>query len=105
MLGPQLNVGIYGENGHQIQHELARRNDCAVVAVAAISDESLPSAFAGTTRYATLDQMLADARVQVVSLCSPRRADQARDAIRCLGAGKHVYAEKPAAMVESDIDQ
>ena len=48
--------------------------------------------------------MLRDGDVDVVSLCSPRRADQARDAIRCLEAGKHVYAEKPSAMTEPDLD-
>ena len=39
-----------------------------------------------------------------LSLCSPRRADQARDAVRALSAGKHVYAEKPAALTEPDLD-
>ncbi len=27
-----------------------------------------------------------------------------REAIRCLEGGKHVYAEKPCAMTESDLD-
>jgi predicted dehydrogenase len=43
--------------------------------------------------------------VEIVSLCSPRRADQARDAIRCLAAGRHVYAEKPAALTEKELDE
>ena len=42
--------------------------------------------------------------MELVSLCSPRRRDQARDAIRCLEAGKHVYAEKPCAFTEADLD-
>ena len=54
---------------------------------------------------AGLDELLADPQVEIISLCSPRRADQARDAIRCLKAGKHVYAEKPAALTEWKLDE
>ncbi|MEI8311096.1 MAG: hypothetical protein WCH98_10100, partial [Verrucomicrobiota bacterium] len=39
-----------------------------------------------------------------VSLCSPRRIDQASEAVRALRAGKHVLAEKPCAMSEGDLD-
>jgi predicted dehydrogenase len=42
--------------------------------------------------------------VDLISLCSPRRRDQADDAIRALRAGKHVYAEKPSAMEEEELD-
>lgn len=97
-------MALYGENGHQIQHTIAHRTGCALVAIAGIAGANLPAEWAGATRYGSLDELLADARVDVVSLCSPRRSDQARDAIRCLEAGKHVYAEKPAALVERDLD-
>ena len=52
----------------------------------------------------SLDELLRHPEVELVSLCSPRRRDQARDAIRCLEAGKHVYAEKPCAFTEADLD-
>lgn len=54
---------------------------------------------------ASLDELLAAPDVDVVSLCSPLRATQANDAIRCLRAGKHVYAEKPCALCEADLDR
>jgi predicted dehydrogenase len=82
-----VGVGLYGTNGHQIDRQLAGNPRAHLVAA---SDD--------------LDAMLADDRVQLVSLCSPRRADQAADAIRCLEAGRHVYAEKPCALIESDVD-
>lgn len=59
----------------------------------------------GIRSYGSLDELLADKEIELVSLCSPRRADQARDAIACLRAGKHVYAEKPAALSEADLDE
>jgi predicted dehydrogenase len=56
-------------------------------------------------RYDTLAQLLTDGRVELVSLCSPRRVDQAGDAIACLRAGRAVFAEKPAALTEVDLDR
>jgi predicted dehydrogenase len=48
--------------------------------------------------------LLQDNRLDMISLCSPRRRDQAQHAVMCLLAGKHVYAEKPCAMTEDDLD-
>lgn len=97
----RIGVGLYGGNGHQV-HELAARSDAArLVASAEFPRGKLESS---VKNYATLDEMLRDPEVDLVSLCSPRRRDQAADAIRCLRAGKHVYAEKPCAMDERDLD-
>ena len=51
-----------------------------------------------------LNQYQADESVDLISLCSPRREEQARDAIMCLNAHKHVYAEKPAALSFEELD-
>jgi len=56
-------------------------------------------------RCASIEDLLSNNDVELVSLCSPRRADQARDALLCLEAGKHVYAEKPCALTEADLDR
>ncbi len=48
--------------------------------------------------------MLADPDIDLVALCSPRRADQAQDAVKSMEAGKHVYAEKPSALTEAGLD-
>ena len=103
----RIQVGIYGANGHQIHNLLAAEPWARLAATAAFPRESLPPALKadGTIRHcATLDELLALAEVELVSLCSPRRRDQAADAVRCLRAGKHVYAEKPCAMAEPDLD-
>ncbi len=102
-----IKVGLYGANGHQIQAALVDNARAELVAVAAFPETSLPVKFRAAEsvrRYTTLAELLADDRVDLVSLCSPRRADQAADALAAMAAGKHVYAEKPCAMNETDLD-
>jgi predicted dehydrogenase len=99
----KLGVGLYGSNGHQLRPDRYGSHPHArVVAVAGLRQSALPD---GVKRLATLDELIADPAVDIISLCSPRRADQARDAIRCLAARKHVYAEKPSALTERELDE
>lgn len=103
----KIKIGLYGVNGHQIHRALVAHPLGECVAVAAFPEDLLPESFkanAAIRRYATLDDLLADDAVELVSLCSPRRADQAADTLRSLAAGKHVYAEKPCALTEADLD-
>ncbi|MDD4869398.1 MAG: Gfo/Idh/MocA family oxidoreductase [Kiritimatiellae bacterium] len=97
----KIRVGLYGTNGHQVSGLLVKHPDADLVAVA----EFPPKSSANVKHYNTLDELLADNNVELVSLCSPRRVDQARDAVKCLRAGKHVYAEKPAALTEKELDE
>ena len=95
-----IGIGLYGSNAHQVEEQL---RDCAhgrLIAHAALRRDPGPPA----TAYTSLAELLTDERVELVSLCSPRRADQAADAIACLRAGKHVYAEKPAALDNATLD-
>ena len=103
----KLGIALYGSNGHQVSHHLAKHPRARCAAYAEFPDNAVPSPNAGdppTRAHATLDELLGDKSVDLVSLCSPRRADQARDAIRCLEAGKHAYAEKPCALSERELD-
>jgi len=98
-MSKKIGVGLYGSNGHQVNGLLV---DCPYgEAVACAGITSLPET---VRRYDSLEELLADPRVELVSLCSPRRADQAADAVTCLKAGKHVYAEKPAAFSDEELD-
>lgn len=103
----KIGVGIYGDNGHQVHHLVEKSPVAVLAAAAAFPVETLShnQKAAVPAHYATLDQLLQDPKVDLVALCSPRRKDQAADAIRCLRAGKHVYAEKPCAMEEQDLDE
>jgi predicted dehydrogenase len=107
MAATKIGVGLYGDNGHQIHGLLETSAVGELVATACFPREKLPAALASAAikNYATLDELLLDPRVELISLCSPRRKDQAQDAIRALRAGKHVYAEKPCAMDEAELDE
>ncbi len=98
----KIRVGLYGRNGHQIGKKLNHHPDAVLTAVCMPGET--PDFGEGVRVYASLPEMLADENVEFVSLCSPRRADQAGDAVLCLNAGKHVYAEKPAALSEAELD-
>jgi len=103
----KLGVGLFGLNGHQVHGQLANHRRAQLVATADVDGAALPPALASDgsiSHYQTFDELLADARVELVVLCSRRRSDQAGQAIRAMAAGKHVYAEKPCAMREADID-
>lgn len=95
-----IRLACYGLNGHQVHRSPQLAGLAEVIGTVGIAD---PAGAPGK-RYADLDALLADSAVELVSLCSPRRSDQARDAIRCLRAGKHVLAEKPCALSEADLD-
>ena len=101
----RIGIGLYGLNGHQLHQLPANHPDGAIVAVAGIDSAKLPAHWRGVRVHASLAVMLDDPAVQLVSLCSPRRSDQAADAISCLEAGRHVYAEKPCAFSEADLDR
>jgi predicted dehydrogenase len=100
----KLGIGLYGVNGHQIEKLLATHPRARLVVVAAFGDRSIPAECGEVARYETLEELLADDQVEMVSLCSPRRSDQAGDAVKCLLAGRHVYGEKPSALREEDLD-
>ena len=58
----------------------------------------------GVVAYHALEELLADPAVDiVVNLTNPRAHRELVE--RCLGAGKHVYSEKPLALVADDAFQ
>lgn len=57
-----------------------------------------------TTVYADFDELLADDRVDIVSICTPNHL-HADEAIRAAQAGKHIFLEKPIAISENDVQR
>ncbi len=100
--GRKLRIGLYGSNGHPLTRIFAGNAYAEIGAVALLG---VPEHHPDVQVVASLDELLADDSLDLISLCSPRRRDQADDAIRCLEAGKHVYAEKPCALSEFDLDR
>jgi predicted dehydrogenase len=104
-----LRIGLYGTHGHQIHHVLTQPHayPAALTAVAAFPAGTVEALRVSSGAFAVAEDLTSLLRrpdVDLVVLCSPRRGDQAADAIACLRAGKHVYAEKPAALTEADLD-
>ncbi len=101
-----LNIGLYGANGHQIYNQVKKCGDVRLVAICLPKDISkkLEDEHPGIAVCESLDQMLKIKELDLVSLCSASRKEQARDAIACLEAKKHVYAEKPAALSEDSLE-
>lgn len=100
----KIKIGLYGVNGHQIQNNLENHPHAEIAAIAAFPEDRVPEYLSSVKSYNSLEELLADSEVQLVSLCSPLRSEQAEHAVQCMKAGKHVYAEKPCAMNESDLD-
>lgn len=103
----KIKIGLYGSNGHQIQNKLINHPLAELVAVAELDAKSkseINNYHNKIKYYNTLDELLADDSIDLISLCSPIRRQQARDAVKCLKRGKHVYAEKPCAMSEEELD-
>lgn len=95
-----VHIGLYGDNGHQLSlRDLPAR--ARIVAVAGYARE-IPGA---VHVYDSLNAMLDDDEIDLISLCPARRIDQAGQAIQCLNAGKHVLAEKPCAFDAQTLDQ
>jgi predicted dehydrogenase len=103
-----LRIGLYGQNGHQIQSLLHENSLAELIGVAGLDAKTtteIQRTHPNAVAHHSFDELLRDERLDLISLCSPRRADQARDAIACLTAGKHVYAEKPSALSEAELDE
>jgi predicted dehydrogenase len=104
----RILIGLYGSNGHQIQELIANNPHAHLAGICRFETEKLPCSItedSGIKRFNSLDQMLQCPEIKLISLCSPRRDEQAGDAVKCLKAGKHVYSEKPCAMTEQQLDE
>lgn len=92
----KIRIGLYGTNGHQLPLGNSAANPCDRAQVIAVADYARETPD-GIRRYVSLEALLANPEIDLISLCSARRIEQAGHAIQCLEAGKHVLAEKPCA--------
>ena len=104
----KLRVGLYGSFGHQIHSKLYDNDDAELVAMAAVGDwffREVEKHCGNVILYSSLEEMLEDSSIDLISLCSPNRSEQEKHALMCLKAGKHVYAEKPAVFSEEGLER
>ena len=97
-----VGIGIYGDNGHQLSEAVISQAGGVLVGVSGLEHTSFDES---VRVYESLDTMLLDPDIELVSVCSPRRSRQAEDIKKILMNGKHVYAEKPCVMREADLDE
>jgi predicted dehydrogenase len=105
--GP-VGVGIVGlgEIGQVHLRGFQRAPDVARVVAVADIDPALRQASAaavGAAQYVTLRELLADGRVNAVSVCLPHRLHH-EVALAAIAAGKHVLLEKPMALTVAECD-
>jgi predicted dehydrogenase len=58
----------------------------------------------GVTKYADLEQLLADEEIDAVDLCLPPHL-HADATVQALNAGKHVFVEKPMGLTAAECDR
>ncbi len=103
-----IALGIWGSNGHQIHRQLPRYPRLALIAFGACDPEisaTLHARYPKARACTSYPELLATPGLAMVSLCSPRRCEQAGHAVAALKAGVHVYAEKPCATKEDELDR
>lgn len=104
----KLRVACYGINGHQVMGKVADHPRARLVAVSAFPSEQVEAVCGkadcdGVRVEPDLNALVQNDDIDLVSLCSPRRDEQCEQALLCLESGKHVLAEKPAAMSVEEL--
>ncbi len=98
MMDGKLGYAVLGLGIGMAHADAAYGSDRAkLVAVCDIDEARLAKAqkkYAGVTAYTDFEDLLADERVDVISVCLPS-AMHADFAVRAMEAGKHVLVEKP----------
>ena len=109
MTTPALRIAFVGA-GQMARHHLdavARIRTPAAPVGVYDRDATAAAAFARAGRtqaFASIDALMADARPDVVHVCTPPAA-HVPAALAALEAGAHVYVEKPFALTAGDADR
>jgi UDP-N-acetylglucosamine 3-dehydrogenase len=90
-----IGTGFWGRNHARVYKELAVTNLVAVCDVDAARAKAIADQF-GVQAYTDSTQMLKNPEIQAVNVCTWSTM-LAREAQKCLHAGKHVLVEKPMA--------
>lgn len=98
-----ITIGIigFGKMG-QIRLEALSRHPQAKVT--AVSDPSLTKAPPGVKVYSSPEELLNDASVQAVFICTPNYLNKTLT-LEALRRGKHVFCEKPPAFTAADVKE
>ncbi len=105
-----IRVGVVGYGGafnmgrqHMQQMQAAGMTPTAVTELDPARLEVANEDFPGIETYATVEAMLAESQVDLVTLITPHNT-HAPLALQCLRAGRHVVSEKPIAITLEEVD-
>jgi predicted dehydrogenase len=101
----KIKVGLFGTVGHQIHNDLKNHPKAEITGLCGFAPEQIPEHLKSARIFQTLETMLADESIQLISFCSSFKDEQGEQIIQTLEAGKHVYAEKPCCLSEAVLDQ
>lgn len=106
-----IKVGVVGYGGAFNMGEShlkeMQRAGMTAVAVCDLDEARLAvarEAFPGVETYTSLDAMLSESSVNLITLITPHNL-HAKQAIQCLEAGRHVVCEKPLAITTDECDR
>lgn len=103
-----LGVGVIGLGvGERLAAAFDRHPDCALVALCDVDEVRLAeigAKFPRARRHASADALIDDRDVQIVVVASYDDC-HASQVLRALKAGRHVFAEKPMCILESDAGE
>lgn len=102
----KMKLGIvgFGFMGHCDADMMATFDDIELVAVADTNPKQLEDAPEGVETYACVEDMLANADINVVMISTPNPS-HLEMVEKCAAAGKHIICEKPAAMSLAQFDR
>lgn len=102
----KMKLGIvgFGFMGHCDADMLAGFDAIDLVAVADINPEQLKDAPEGVQAYPSIEDMLANADINVVMISTPNPS-HLEMVEKAANAGKHIICEKPAAMNVAEFDR
>ena len=102
----KIKLGIvgFGFMGHCDADMMETFDEIELVAVADTNPEQLKDAPAGVETYASIDELLANADVNVLMISTPNPSHPEMGK-KAAAAGKHVICEKPASMSVAEYDE
>lgn len=103
----QIGAGVIGLGiGERHANAFARLPSCRLVALCDRDQEVLSAvgkSFPGARQYSRAEDLIDDPEVTVVSIASYDQ-DHHEQIVRALRAGKHVFAEKPLCLGQTELD-
>lgn len=101
-----VKVCLYGNGGGHQVWKAYNIPGVEVVGIAGVDENAMPESVRGKApHYDSLEEMVLSSGADIVSICAPVRKGQAQLSVWCMEQGKHVYAEKPSAFTEKELDE